>query len=190
MSSRKQLPPNILKTSREKRVEDASREPGVTININMHGNIVINAGEGDISLFEYISQTVEVIMNKGDVKNNNFFGSIHGSTIFNNSDINNAGIIAGQLTKADENSRADLQQLLKQISDALENGPNEKKYDVEAVASASQDLMIEANKENPNPKRLKSLGNSLIDTAKEVVDFAPSVINLSHKIVEIVNSLL
>jgi hypothetical protein len=136
-----------------------------------------------------MAQVQELKMSQSTTKNNNLSGNFSGATVFNDSTISNAGKIAGGLAKADDSSRGELQVILEQISDALKNRPIEKNDDAEAVAAASEDFMKEADQTKPNPKRIKSLGESFVRTAEEVVDFAPSVIELSKKAVEIVSSL-
>lgn len=176
-----------LKNSPDRKAKNASKEPGVTIINIFNGDVLIQQENGTkVSVKDFVIQVVqEIEMNK----HNEFKGDFRGAIIFNDSKIKNAGKIAANLPKADKSKRDELKEILEQIADSLRARPDDKNDDAEAVAAASEDLMIEANKDQPNPKRLIALGNSLLSTANDVVEFAPKVVELSNKVVETVTSL-
>jgi hypothetical protein len=106
-------------------------------------------------------------------------GDFRGAAVFQGSTINNAGQIAGTLTRADDASRHELQALLQQLQDALKSVPPEKVDDAEAVGASAEDLLKETAKEKPNPSRLRGLGAALIEAAKMVGAAAPAALSIA-----------
>ena len=120
----------------------------------------------------------------GNVFNNT--GDFRGAALFQGSTINNAGQIAGTITTADTASRDELQALLKQFGEALKPVPPEKVKDANATASAAEDLVKEAAKDQPNKSRLRLLGDGLLEAVKAVGTAAPAALSIAEKVVGLI----
>jgi hypothetical protein len=134
---------------------------------------------------------IREIAREGDMPENTFHnkGDFRGAAVFQGSTIHNAGQIAGTLSKADSDSRKELQSLLQQLGDALRSVPTEKVQDAEAVSGSAEDLVREASKETPDASRLRSLGQTLVGLAKTVDAAAPAAVSLAGSIVDLVGKI-
>lgn len=110
-------------------------------------------------------------------------GDFRGSIVNIKSELQNVQQTVGQIQTDDSDAKQDLQQLIQQLSDELEKTPPEKKEEAEAVSATAKALVEQAKAEKPNHTMLQITGEGLKQAAKNLVDVAPTVINIATQIV-------
>lgn len=81
-------------------------------------------------------------------------------------------------SSGDEESKAQLIALMKQLSEALDKVPPEQKLDAEAVSDAAEDVVAKATKPNPNKKSVEISGKGLLEAAKGIAGVVPIAIEI------------
>jgi len=109
-------------------------------------------------------------------------GSITGSNVNIKSNLENVRQSIGAAAGVDSSTKAQLDQLMKQLSEALEKVPAEKKEDAEAVADAATDLVGKAIKDKPNKKSVEISANGLLEAAKGIAGVVPIAIEIAKTV--------
>ena len=112
----------------------------------------------------------------------NMSGDFRGAIINIKSTLKNVQQSVGEISTNDENSRKDLEKLIKQLSEALEKIPAEKMEDAQAVAETAKALVDSAKAEKPNKSMLKITGEGLKQAAQNLADVMPAVIPIAGQI--------
>ncbi len=96
----------------------------------------------------------------------------------------------GALPHADEAAKAELQQLIAQLNDALQEAPEDKAEEAEAVAQMAETLVETANSEKPNKMMVEITGDGLKKAAENVAAVMPTVLVIAMQIVTAVANLV
>ena len=118
-----------------------------------------------------------------------FSGDFRGSIVNIKSKLENTQQIVGEIPSDDDASKQDLQQLIAQLSTALEKIPPEKHEEVEAVAVTANSLVEQAKVPQPNRTILQITGEGLKQAAKNLADVAPTILEIATQIVLAVSKL-
>ncbi|MBI4926254.1 MAG: hypothetical protein HY835_00705 [Anaerolineae bacterium] len=113
----------------------------------------------------------------------NLTGDFRGSIVNIKSTLENVQQSVGEMRSGDEDSRKELQKLIKQLQKELEKVPPEKKEDAEAVALTARTLVEQAKEEKPNKTMLQISGEGLKAAAKNIADVMPAVVGIASQIV-------
>jgi hypothetical protein len=89
----------------------------------------------------------------------------------------------------DDSTKAELEQLLKQLSETLQQVPPERTEDAEAVAETAKDLVEKASQEKPNKSLIKISGEGLKQAAQNLAAVMPPVLGIATQIVAAVLKL-
>lgn len=119
----------------------------------------------------------------------NFSGNFSGAILNVNSKLENATQTIHALPRADEATKAKLEQLVAQLQEQLQQLPPEKEEDAEAVAELTETLIDTANKEKPNKQLLQITGDGLKQAAKNLAAIAPDVAKIAGTIVATILTL-
>jgi hypothetical protein len=88
----------------------------------------------------------------------------------------------GDIQTGDEVSRQELQDLIGQLSEALQQAPPEKVEEAEAVAQSAEVLVQQAIAEKPNKTMIKITGDSLRQAAENIASVLPTVLGIASQI--------
>ena len=113
-------------------------------------------------------------------------GNIIGSNVSINSNLQNVRETIGAAKTVDDTTKAQLDQLLQQLSENLKKLPAEKATDAEAVAEAAGDLVKKATADKPNQKSVEISGKGLLEAAEGIA----SVVPIALKIVSTVSKFV
>ena len=119
----------------------------------------------------------------------NISGDFRGSNVNIKSRLTNVRQTIGTLPHADDDTKAELQQLISQLNDALQAAPADKKEDAEAVAQMAETLVETAASEKPNKMMLQITGDGLKQAAENIAAVMPAVLGIALKIVTAVYRL-
>lgn len=113
-----------------------------------------------------------------------YSGDFRGSNLnFNiKSTLTNAGNSVNNINTADHDSRRELENLIKQLSEALQKIPAEKQDEVQAVAETAKILVDSAGAEKPNKTMLKISVEGLKQAAQNLADVMPTVVPIAGQI--------
>jgi hypothetical protein len=142
----------------------------------------------------YISRAREIAM--GDInKSNEQSGGSKTITITGSQNVNvestltNVQMSVGAIAAASDADKKQLQDLLKQLNDALKQVPAEKAEQAEAVATQASQLVETAAKDKPNKTMLQVVGNGLRQTADFLKDAIPSAVTIAGQIVSLIGKI-
>lgn len=110
-------------------------------------------------------------------------GDFRGSFVNIKSKLENTHQTVGEIHSDDAASKQNLQQLIEQLSSALEKIPPEKHEEAEAVAATAHTLVEEAKAPQPNRTILQITGEGLKQAAKNLADITPTVLEIATQIV-------
>ena len=99
------------------------------------------------------------------------------------STLTNVQNTAGSLPAVDDAARAELQQALEHLSQALAQIPASLKEQAEAVASATQMLVDTANAEKPNKTMIEITGDGLKKAAMNLAGVAPTILTIAGEVI-------
>jgi hypothetical protein len=144
---------------------------------------------GDISGTAIIGRggTAASQTNTGDTYT--FSGNFSGAILNVNATLKNVTQTIGALPRADDETKAELQQLVAQLQDTLQQVPADKSEDAEAVAKLTGTFMDMANEEKPNKQLLQITGEGLKQAAKNLAAIVPDVVKIAGAIVSAVLAL-
>ena len=94
----------------------------------------------------------------------------------------NLSIAVGSLPAASEDVRQELQQQIAQLLRALEAVPADRTDGVLEVQMAAEGAVVEAEKEQPEKKRLVIQGKNLKKAAENLAAVAPAVLQIATQV--------
>jgi hypothetical protein len=106
------------------------------------------------------------------------------------SDLQDVTQTIGRMPKADEISKAELEQLVRALFEELQNAPAEKTEEAEAIVELTKDLVDKAVAEKPNKTTLQITGEGLKQAAQNIADVMPTVLSIATKIVAAIGLLV
>ncbi len=110
-------------------------------------------------------------------------GTIQNSNLNIKSTLTNVQQSVGAISGGDDASRAELQNLIVQLNQALENVPKNLKEEAEAVAASAQALVENAKAEKPNKTLLQISGEGLKKAAENLSEIAPTLVGIASQVV-------
>jgi methyl-accepting chemotaxis protein len=119
----------------------------------------------------------------------NLSGDFRGSFINIKSTLTNVQQSIGEISAGDEDTRKQLEELIAQLSDALQQVPAGEQEGAEAVAETAKSLVEAAKAEKPNKVLLQITGEGLKKAAHDLVRAAPVVVHVASQIVDTVLKL-
>lgn len=120
----------------------------------------------------------------------NLSGDFRGANVNVKSRLEKVQQTIGALPHADEAAKAELQQLISQLNDALQEAPEDKAEEVEAVAQMAETLVDAASGEKPNKMMVQITGEGLKKAAENVAAVMPTVLVIATQIVTAVANLV
>ncbi len=162
-------------------------------------NTIDNRGSGDNITTGDISSSSGVAIGSGAVSTVynstagdtfNMSGDFRGANVNIKSRLENVQQTIGALPHADEAAKAELQQLIAQLNDALQEAPEDKAEEAEAVAQMAETLVETANSEKPNKMMVEITGDGLKKAAENVAAVMPTVLVIAMQIVTAVANLV
>lgn len=117
-------------------------------------------------------------------------GDFRGAIINIKAKLENVQQTIGTLPNANDAAKAELQQLITQLIEALKQAPTEKEEEAEAVAELAKTLVETANSEKPNKTMVQITGDSLKKAAENIVAVMPTVLGIATKIITAVTKLV
>jgi hypothetical protein len=130
------------------------------------------------------------IEHQGDlIVTNNTITVSNSTNVVIQSTLSNAQLTAGTIPAADSAERKQLQDLLKQLQDALPKAPFDKGEEVEDLAGQAKEMVDEAAKTQPNKSRLQRIGEGIKKTAEFLKDTVPSAVTIGSQIVALVGKI-
>lgn len=110
-------------------------------------------------------------------------GNITNAILNIKSTLTNVQQSVGAMPTVDESARAQLQNSIEQLRQALENIPASMKEQAEAVASAAQMLVDAAKTEKPNKTTVEITSDGLKKAAANLAQVAPTVVGLAGQVI-------
>ena len=96
-----------------------------------------------------------------------------------------AVVTINAMPSVDDPTKQELENLIAELNAALEQIPENRAEEAEAVAAMAQDLIEKAAAEKPNKAMLKISGEGLKLAAKNIADIMPTVLGIATKIAAI-----
>lgn len=109
--------------------------------------------------------------------------NIQNSLISVKSTLTNVQHSVGSIPTEDEAARQRLQGLIEELSQALQNIPESKQEQAEAVAASAQELVEKAKADKPNKTLLQISGEGLKKAAENLADVAPTVLSIASQVI-------
>src|SRR5574341_871269 len=119
----------------------------------------------------------------------NMSGDFRGAIVNIKSTLRDVQQSVGDIRTQDGASKAELQQLIQQLSQALENAPPQKAEAAQAVAETAKSLVDQAVAAKPNKTMLQITGEGLKQAAQNLADVMPAVLAISTQIVTAITRL-
>src|SRR5574341_77006 len=113
-------------------------------------------------------------------------GNIQNSILNIKSTLTNVQQSVGSIPTNDDSARKELQGLIEQLSQALQNVPDNQKEQAEAVAVSAQSLVETAKAEKPNKTLLQITGEGLNKAAENLAEVAPAVVGIAGQVIALV----
>ena len=112
-----------------------------------------------------------------------FSGTFNNTNINVNSTLSNVKQTIGALPRADEATKAYLQQLITKLDEALQQAPADKADEVEAVAQYAEEFVGTANSDKPNKVKMQISADGLKKAAENLAAIVPNVVQIAGAIV-------
>ena len=116
-------------------------------------------------------------------------GDFRGAVVNIKSTLTNVQQSVGEIRSEDESTRKDLEKLIGDLSEALQNAPEENQEQAEAVAVTAKSLVDAAKVEKPNKALLQISGEGLKQAAQNLAGVMPTVVQIATQIVMAVTKL-
>jgi regulator of replication initiation timing len=116
-------------------------------------------------------------------------GDFRGAIVNIKSTLTNVQQSVGQIRTEDASTKAELEDLIKQLSENLVKVPPEKSEQAEAVAASAQALVEQAKSEKPNKTLLQISGDGLKQAAQNLAEVMPAVVTIASQIVLSISKL-
>ena len=113
-------------------------------------------------------------------------GNIQNSILNIKSTLTNVQQSVGSIPTGDEAARQELQGLIEQLSQALQNVPDNQKEQAEAVAVSAQAFVETAKTEKPNKTLLQISGEGLKKAAETLSEVAPAVVGIAGQVIALI----
>ena len=110
-------------------------------------------------------------------------GNIQNSILNIKSTLTNVQQSVGSISTDDETARQELQGLIEQLSQALQNVPDNQKEQAEAVAASAEALVETAKADKPNKTLLQITGEGLKKAAENLSEVAPAIVSIASQVV-------
>jgi ElaB/YqjD/DUF883 family membrane-anchored ribosome-binding protein len=117
-------------------------------------------------------------------------GDFRGANVTIKSTLTNVTQTIGSLSDAEASTKAELEELVRTLNDALQQAPDDKAEEAEAVAQYAQVLVEKAAEEKPNKTMVQITGRGLKQAAKNLADVTPTVLSIATQIVATVSKLV
>ncbi len=140
------------------------------------GHIGNNVTLGDNAEYVRGNKTI----NSGDTFN--MSGNFQGANVNVKSTLTNVNQTIGTLPHADESAKQELIRLIAQLNNMLQNVPADQAGTAEEIASSTEALVEMAAGENARPSVIKMLGEGLKQTARQLADHLPEIVDVVTKI--------
>ena len=122
--------------------------------------------------------------------NINLSGDFRGAVINIKSTLTNVQQSVGAIATEDPNTRQELEDLIGQLSESLQQVPEDNREDAQAVADLTQSLVETAKAEQPNKTTLQITGEGLKKAAQNLAEVMPAVLTIATQIVAAVAKLV
>ena len=109
--------------------------------------------------------------------------NIQNSLISVKSTMTNVQHSVGSIPTEDEAARQRLQGLIEELSQALQNIPESKKEQAEAVAASAQAFVETAKADKPNKTLLEISSEGLKKAAENLAEVAPTVLSIATQVI-------
>jgi ElaB/YqjD/DUF883 family membrane-anchored ribosome-binding protein len=113
-------------------------------------------------------------------------GNIQNSILNIKSTLTNVQQSVGSIPTGDEAARQELQGLIEQLSQALQNVPDNQKEQAEAVAVSAEAFVETAKTEKPNKTLLQISGEGLKKAAETLAEVAPAVVGIAGQVIALI----
>ena len=110
-------------------------------------------------------------------------GNISHSNLNIKSPLSSSSQIIGSSKRFDDTEITNLNDLIKQLENALGTIPEHRQQDAEAVATLTHSLVEQASVDKPNNSLLKITSEGLKQAAKTLEDIMPSVVKIAGQII-------
>lgn len=127
---------------------------------------------------------------KGDKKSTNsqgdtfnMSGNFSGAIVNVKSTLTNVTQTIGALPQADDAAKAELQDLIRQLEEALKQVPPDKAQEKEAVEQMAKMLVDTANNEQPNKSMMHISAEGLKKAAENLAGIVPDVVKIAGAII-------
>lgn len=127
---------------------------------------------------------------KGDKKSTNsqgdtfnMSGNFSGAIVNVKSTLTNVSQTIGALPQADDAAKAELQDLIRQLEEALKQVPPDKAQEKEAVEQMAKMLVDTANNEQPNKSMMHISAEGLKKAAENLAGIVPDVVKIAGAII-------
>lgn len=147
----------------------------------IHGSAI-----GGQDVHQTYNVTIQGGLNVGDQFN--MSGDFRGAILNIKSTLENVTQTVNAIS-GDDSTKAELDRLLKQLSETLQQTPAEHAEDAEAVAETAKDLVEKASQAKPNKSLIKITGETLKQAAQNLAVVMPPVLVIATQIVDTVLKL-
>jgi ElaB/YqjD/DUF883 family membrane-anchored ribosome-binding protein len=113
-------------------------------------------------------------------------GNIQNSILNIKSTLTNVQQSVGSIPTGDEAARQELQGLIEQLSQALQNVPDNQTEQAEAVAVSAQAFVETAKADKPNKTLLQISSEGLKKAAENLAEVAPAVVGIAGQVIALV----
>lgn len=171
--------------------------PAVTPTAPVEGSSGVNIGNvqggihGSTIGGRDVHQTYNVTFQGGLTTGDQFnlSGDFRGALLNIKSKLDDVTQTVNTMPGGDSSEKAQLQQLLQQLSETLQQVPASHAEDAEAVAETAKNLVGTASQERPNKTILQITGAGLQKAAENLQAVAPAVVNIATRIVDTITNL-
>jgi len=88
----------------------------------------------------------------------------------------------GNIVTADQDTRKELESLIKQLGEALQKIPTERQDEVQAVVETAKVLVDSAKVEKPNKTMIKITADGLKQAAENLAEVMPTIVPIAGQI--------
>ena len=120
----------------------------------------------------------------------NMSGDFRGAVINIKSTLTNVQQSVGDIRTDDQAARKELERLIGQLSESLQNVPEQNQEDAQAVAETAKALVDAAKAEKPNKTMVKITGEGLKQAAQHLAGAMPVVVKIAGQIAATVEKLI
>lgn len=110
-------------------------------------------------------------------------GDFRGAIVNIKSTLKNVRQSVGDIPSDDDASKEELKNLIEKLAASLEEAPEEKQDQAQAVAQTAQALVEQATTDKPNKIMLQITGEGLKQAAQNFAEVMPTVVTIASQIV-------